>query len=258
MTEKTVVIKTALVIPFYNTGQKIQLGTLAEMLTDEPGLTLCFVDQGSTDRSASILEDFCNRFKERTVFLKPGGQLSFARAIYFGLKKMLEDDNMGYVGYWDAEMATPLNVLFKFEKILKYTNLRMVMGSRMPRLGSQIRTGFFSHLCRRAISNMVAFSLKLPVYDSQCHAKLIDAKLCRQLISMPFRTNMLFDVELIKRVNELYGRHKTRQIVSEFPLPRWQEASNPQMLRKLLLAPFVLLFLFALRDMRSDSTKSTL
>ncbi|MCP3965166.1 MAG: glycosyltransferase [Lentisphaerae bacterium] len=220
MTEKTVVIKTALVIPFYNTGRKIQLGTLAEMLNDEPGLTLCFVDRGSTDRSSSILKDFCSRFETRTVFLQPGGHLSFVRAIYFGLKKMFEDESMGYVGYWDAEMATPLSVLFKFEKMLKYTNLRMVMGSRMPRLGSQIHTRVFSHVCRRVSSKMIAFFLKLPVYDAQCHAKLIDAKLCRELIRLPFRTNMLFDVELIKRVNELYGRHKTKQIVSEFPLPR--------------------------------------
>jgi hypothetical protein len=68
--------------------------------------------------------------------------------------------------------------------------------------------------------------LKLPVYDTQCGAKLFRRETVETLFGDPFVTRWLFDVELLDRFLLAYGQDAALREIFEFPLPEWRDVSG--------------------------------
>ena len=60
----------------------------------------------------------------------------------------------------------------------------------------------------------------MPLYDTQCGAKLIRADAARQIFAEPFISRWIFDVELIARLIERCGERINEAMV-EVPLRQW-------------------------------------
>jgi hypothetical protein len=65
--------------------------------------------------------------------------------------------------------------------------------------------------------------LGLPVYDSQCGAKLIRADLVPSVFDEPFTSRWLFDVEILARLRNRYGVDGVLRMVREVPLGTWTD-----------------------------------
>ena len=90
---------------------------------------------------------------------------------------MLKTSKYQLVGYWDADLATPLAEIPVFiEKFQSNKELNAVCGSRILRLGSSIRRSVFRHYLGRVFATIVSNILNIPVYDTQCGAKLFRTK----------------------------------------------------------------------------------
>jgi hypothetical protein len=118
----------------------------------------------------------------------------------------------------------------------------MVMGSRWRRLGSTIERSGVRHVLGRVFASGASLVLGLPVYDSQCGAKLIRSKAVSWLFAEPFSTRWLFDVELLARLRNRLGRRAVLDAVVEVPLDEWRETGGSKIgTRDMIRVPLELL-----------------
>ena len=72
--------------------------------------------------------------------------------------------------------------------------------------------------------------MKLPIYDTQCGAKLFRVTPeCKTLFSTRFLTNWIFDVELLARARQLetfYNSPALEETVYELPLTKWMDVAG--------------------------------
>lgn len=213
-----------IVVPCYNEMNRIQLSEFSQFISSNVSIYFCFVNDGSTDGTQQKLADFVNRNPERSQVINLSKNQGKAEAVRQGIKTLLKTSKYQFVGYWDADLATPLAEIQIFiEKFQSNKELNAVCGSRILRLGSSIRRSVFRHYFGRVFATIVSNILNIPVYDTQCGAKIFRAAFAQMIFTENFISRWFFDVELFARSIELLGRQKTIESVFEIPLTRWHD-----------------------------------
>jgi len=208
-------------------------------LEAHPSVRYLFVNDGSTDDTARVINDLCDR-SERADALHLETNCGKAEAVRLG---MLDCCKKGYdyAGYWDADLSTPLDELPRFRSILdKRKDIHIVTGARIKMFGRQIERNSLRHYAGRAFATTVSLLFGIEMYDTQCGAKLfrVGPEVAR-LFAEPFHTRWVFDVELLVR----YSRTgEVRNKLVELPLMQWRDVGGSKMrLGDFLQAPLELL-----------------
>ena len=199
----------------------------------DPGISLLFVDDGSTDNTAEILESLVQGQPERSRYMSLPQNSGKAEAVRQGILAAL-DQNATIVGYWDADLATPLEQIPDFvERLKRQPQIECVLGSRVHLLGSSIHRSPHRHYLGRFFATIVSLVLNLAVYDSQCGAKAFRVtENTREVFSERFQSTWIFDVELLGRYLSIYRRQNPNpesQRLSEFPLPQWRDVAGSKL-----------------------------
>ena len=105
----------------------------------------------------------------------------------------------------------------------------IVMGLRLMRLGAKVKRKTMRHYLGRCFATAASMMLKLPVYDTQCGAKLFRSDVVKAIFDEQFITRWLFDVELLARYKQHYGIEQATQKIYEFPLFQWQDIDGSQL-----------------------------
>jgi glycosyltransferase involved in cell wall biosynthesis len=240
---KLSMFNSLVIIPCYNEAKRIELDAFKEGLKSINGLNLLFVNDGSSDDTAKILADFCGK-QERAHFIDKKINQGKAEAIRTAVNSAALD-NYDYVGYFDADLATPLNELPRMFKLIQEKNQPyMLVGSRVKLLGlTQIKRKLSRHYIGRVFATIVSNMLKLSIYDTQCGAKLIRKDICGGLFEKPFASKWLFDVELFFRLKKIREDYNLRII--EMPLMKWEDKAGSKIgFTYYLQAPFDLLRIY--------------
>lgn len=101
-----------------------------------------------------------------------------------------------------------------------------VLGARVRLLGRRIERRAVRHYAGRVFATAASLVLGLPVYDTQCGAKLFrGSALLRDCRAAPFDSRWIFDVELLARFRALTGADAegVEARVHELPLRRWRD-----------------------------------
>jgi dolichyl-phosphate beta-glucosyltransferase len=105
------------------------------------------------------------------------------------------------VGYVDAVLATPPSELLRLAGLAREGHFDVVMGSRVQLLGREIKRNHARHYIGRVFATCASLSLRLPVYDTQCGAKLfLRTPALAAAVAEPFTSRWAFDVELLGRL----------------------------------------------------------
>jgi len=192
---------TILVVPFYNEADRIHGDAFARFAAEHPSIGFLLVDDGSTDGTLARLETLRATAPEQFDVLQLETNRGKAEAVRHG---MLEALSRGprYAGYWDGDLATPLDEIPCFVEVLdQHPEREIVFGSRVLLLGRSIDRRPTRHYLGRVYATVVSRMLDLAVYDTQCGAKLFRVSPeIAALFAEPFVTNWTFDVELIARL----------------------------------------------------------
>jgi len=234
------------IIPCYNEEFRLDIKAFEKTfsLPEAKGLQFLFVNDGSSDNTLEILTELGNKFEDHVKVLDLKQNAGKAEAIRQG---MLLSSELGheYLGYFDADLATPLE---EIPRLFRYTQKTpppyMVMGSRIKLLGStDIQRKLSRHYVGRVFATIVSNMLQLPIYDTQCGAKLIHKDAVLTLFKEPFSSKWLFDVELLFRLKKSYADFEGR--IVEVPLKKWEDVAGSKIgLLDFLKAPLDLLRIY--------------
>lgn len=213
-----------IVIPCYNEADRLAQACFVEFIKKNPDITFLFVNDGSTDTTPALITSMIVQAGTRMTLLNLPDNVGKAEAIRSGVLQTLAERPAGYIGYWDADLATPLAAIHDLIKAASTDPAkRFVCGSRIRRMGAKIERRWLRHYLGRAFATAASNILDLPFYDTQCGAKLIERNLATRIFSQPFISQWLFDLELIFRVIETLGRPEACQTIYEFPLKEWKD-----------------------------------
>jgi glycosyltransferase involved in cell wall biosynthesis len=234
---------TAVVIPCNNESQRLDLDAFLDFARGNGRVVFLFVNDGSTDRTQEVLEDLQRLDPDAFRVLRLAQNSGKAEAVRQGVLTALESGPL-YVGYWDADLATPLEVIGEFRDLLEERPaLEIVLGSRVRLLGRDIRRSPRRHYLGRVFASAASLVLGPGVYDTQCGAKLFRASaMTRLLFQKPFRSSWIFDVEILARLIQARRQEVAQVALFEFPLHAWHDVAGSKLrLRHFLRAPFELL-----------------
>jgi len=218
--------KTILVIPCFNEAKRLDLSQF-EIFLQNGNFHLIFVDDGSTDDTYSLLDNWSRNYSECVQIVRIPTNKGKAEAVRQGLLAAIHYKSQD-VGYADADLATPASEIMRLADILRTNNnsVYAVLGSRIRRLGASISRNPVRHYLGRWFATMVSLLLGIPIYDSQCGAKFFrNNTALRSALQHPFRSRWIFDVELIARLLKEYGKEPLRpaERFLEVPLLQWRE-----------------------------------
>lgn len=215
-----------IVIPCYDEAKRLATNKLLEFTAPTYRLEFLFVNDGSKDDTLQVLEKLHAQAPDRLHVLDLPANGGKAEAVRQGFLHAFEEAP-DYVGFWDADLATPLDEIPRFAEILeKCPEKGMVFGARVQLMGRTIERKFYRHYFGRVFATVVSVMLQLPIYDTQCGAKLFRlTPALREVFATPFITRWIFDVEVIARFQKIMARQGQaagRQIY-ELPLREWHD-----------------------------------
>ncbi|MEL1255302.1 glycosyltransferase [Flavobacterium sp. DGU38] len=228
------------IIPFYNEEIRFYQLPYEDLFSKYPEIDFLLIDDGSSDNTLNILKNLRDKnHNVKLILIKKN--LGKAEAIRTGVLNDISID-YEYVGYLDADLATPMIEMKRlFTFISNRESIVMVMGSRIKLLGNGVDRSYLRHYLGRIFATIISgFILKVPVYDTQCGAKIIRTDFARRIFKEPFLTKWIFDVELLLRFR---GNGMIIQdCVVEIPLEQWKERGNSKIkLKEFVLFPFQIL-----------------
>lgn len=230
-------MRTTIIVPCYNEEKRLPVDAFLSFAEKNKDIHFLFVDDGSKDNTLNKLKYISDKNQHFSVLHLQHNQ-GKAEAVRQGILQAVKNSNPEYVGFWDADLATPLNEIEKFLDCFQNSDFQIIVGCRLIRLGVNIKRKKVRFYLGRLFATAVLFTLKLNVYDTQCGAKLYKANLVPLLFEKPFISNLIFDVELLARYIKIFGLNEAATNIYEYPLSSWEDiAGSSVRLKDVLKAP---------------------
>lgn len=232
--------KICIIVPCYNEANRLAVDVYLSFLKENPDMDICFVNDGSTDDTWRVLENMQSLFPDRILAVNKKPNQGKAEAVRSGIIQVSEKNTYEWVGFMDADLATPLPEVYRLARVLETEkNAVVVMGSRIKRMGVKVSRKPLRHYMGRIFATVVGLLFRLNAYDTQCGAKIFTTSVAREIFARPFHSPWLFDVELLLRIRQ--GHADYNVVVKEIPLDRWEEKGGSKIrFSHLLKMPFEL------------------
>jgi len=206
-------------VPCYDEEQRLDTAAFEAYLESHRQFGFIFVNDGSRDGTLRVLHGMREHFPTRVRVIDQQPNRGKAEAVRIGMLHALRE-SAAYAGYFDADLATPLEALDELLATLDTKpQIDIVVGARVALLGREIERNALRHYSGRIFAAAASLVLALPIYDTQCGAKLFRSSArIRELFAKPFGSRWIFDVEILARYLVGQGREEG---IYELPLKRW-------------------------------------
>lgn len=234
------------VIPCYNEAERLDTDAFLSFLGSSHDVDLVFVNDGSSDNTLDVLARIHAAFPDRVEVLSLRQNSGKAEAVRQGLIHATQSD-AAFVGYWDADLATPLDAISDFSRVgLRYDEIEVIFGARRMLLGHRVERTLMRRAVSRICASLARLAVRLPIGDTQCGAKLLrNSPRLARAVETPFSAGWLFDVELFMRFSQ-DGQRDRRLAFYEYPLAEWSEVAGSKVSgRAILRSGFSMLRLIA-------------
>lgn len=206
-----------LIIPCYNEESRLQLDSFRNASGD---IHFLFADDGSKDKTPEILDNLKKENSKFFVFHAPHnlGKANVIQAAFQYADKQGLTQKYQWIGFWDADLATPLiavDQMIKYQEFYPDQRIESLWGSRNSRLGSNIKRQMHRHYLGRIFVTVTSVLLGVKAYDSQCGAKLFRSSVAGIAFKDPFISRWIFDIEILLRLKGKF--------IVEFPLLSWED-----------------------------------
>jgi dolichyl-phosphate beta-glucosyltransferase len=184
----------SIIIPSYNEEARLpeSLKRIANYIQSQhPNTEVIVVDDGSTDRTAAVVELF--RGKIPSLILLSNGQ---NRGKGFSVRHGSLQAHGEIILFTDADLSAPIEEARKLLDVLE--NHDVAIGSRaMDRRLIETRQSAFRELAGIVFNKIVRIILRLPFVDTQCGLKAFRRESCRIIFEQQTIERFGFDPELL-------------------------------------------------------------
>lgn len=224
-------LQIAVVVPCFNEASRWQTEYWSE-LTSDADVTWVFVNDGSKDSTAQLLDEIC-KLKSHCSVLHLQRNLGKALAVRMGFLHLFAMRRFDVVSFMDADGAFAGE---EFARLLRCAEEKLQVGewdsvwtSRVALAGRDIQRSLLRHYLGRLVATFVSIGTDSLPYDTQSGLKFfaVSDDLIR-CFEAPFLTRWLFDLELINRWRTIV--HRPMQIWEE-PLMSWKEVEGSRVTR---------------------------
>ena len=227
--KKNKIMKHGIVIPCYNEENRLNTQKFVNFIQSHPDYLLCFVNDGSKDNTAAVLESMTLHNPLRIHVLDLKVNVGKGEAVRQGFQYLYKSTDVDTIGYLDADLATGFDdyVRLTNEFIDDSQELNMVFASRKlnETEGSIQRNGM-----RKIVSNIIGLAIamivRMNVKDTQCGAKVFKRSLVPMIFNESFVSRWLFDVELFVRLRKIFGREVAMSTSKEVMLNAWEDVEG--------------------------------
>ena len=215
-----------IIIPCFNEAERITVSKFVSFLQEQPSVMIVFANDGSTDKTAEILNEIRSIDPGR-VFIhnleqNKGKAEAIREGVMFCISKNLRPERIAYL---DADGSTSLEECCSISQNVS-NNIVFAFGSRILKIDNNITRKFYRHLVGRVLATLISAQLKIHVYDTQCGCKVFDAELAEKVFQEQFISKWLFDVEIFHRLIRIHGTEKMKDICMEIPLKNWIDTAD--------------------------------
>lgn len=209
--------RVLLIVPCFNEAKRIDM---VRFKNAPASVSFLFVDDGSLDdTSYQIQSSLDNRMHFLRLDRNVGKGEAIRRGVLYASERP-EDFNFEWIGYWDADLSTPLYEVdnFLLYAATFYGEVDAIFGSRVLRFGGDIQRHSHRHYLGRLFATVGRWFFGVGSYDSQCGAKIFKKAVLKRCFVDEFVSRWIFDVEIVLRLGN-------RGIV-EYPLKEWRDVSG--------------------------------
>ena len=225
---KDSIIDLSVIIPCYNESERLDIYGYSSAIEQNKSVLLIFVNDGSKDSTISLLKSLVDN-NERIVCLDLKQNVGKAEAVRKGFLFAYENIGSQMVGFYDADMATPFKDIIMMSSYLSENQLKMIVGCRFKRMGGDVKRRYSRFLLGRIFATCAANVLQLPVYDTQCGAKVLSKSVIPTVFDKPFVSKWLFDIELFARIIINNGYEQALNGIIEYPLSSWKDVGGSKL-----------------------------
>jgi dolichyl-phosphate beta-glucosyltransferase len=219
-------LKRTIVVPCFNEASRLDVADLAR-LAETGQVTVLAVDDGSTDDTPRLLADAAQSHPGAIVVRTFARNHGKGEAVRRGLLEAVMG-GADVAGYYDADLSTPVDEMTRLIRVLdEHAELQAVLGARVAMLGHHMYRRPWRHYLGRVFATMSSAALSLPVYDTQCGAKVFrGGPALRRSLVEPFRSRWAFDVELLGRLRSAGVQPEE---LLEVPLREWRDVHGSKL-----------------------------
>ena len=150
-------------VPCYNEAARLDVARFESYSAQPDAATLLFVDDGSADDTAKVLAGLVRRRPGRIRAFRLETNQGKSGAVRAGVLAALAG-TPAFVGFWDADLATPLAAIPRFVAALEARPILLgAIGARVKLLGTTIERSAARHYLGRVFATAASVVLGLAV-----------------------------------------------------------------------------------------------
>ncbi len=230
------------IIPIIDDNIRITETAITQFAQNNPTVMISFIIDETSKNTLPLLKRVLQKCPDNIRVNAFKTLTDKVEAIRQGMLFMFHYTKVPNIGFLDP--ATDIS-LDNYLALAKYKDhfpqFGIAIGSRIPHVNAQYK--------RIPSSTSKSFILKLyEVYDRIvlktnfqdifCGAKLFNRTLIPFLFDSPFQDTLLFEFELLLRLQKKFGKSSTKKGIVEFPIFKWSEyPSSPLALNQFALLP---------------------
>ena len=202
------------IIPCFKEANKIDVEAYKTFQEQNNAFDLQFVNDSSLVKTKSVLNNIKVKLLNTSDLHleKNSGKAEAIRQTV-----LQQDQKYNYDGYLNTNLLTPLSQILRLLNIVKTKNKTIVLGFRVKVLRASIKRKIYRPFFGRLVARFM-YSLRLEICDTRCGSKLINRELAALIFKDHLKTRWLFDVELLARTKNQYGKNYCFINILEHPL----------------------------------------
>ena len=180
-------------------------------------IEIIFVDDGSQDKSKSLLDSFIHKASSKKFnikYYKLSKNMGKGYALKIGIKK----SSLKWILTTDIDLSVPLSQILDWEKNNYLKSKKVIFGSRNHER-SKVNKNFLRYVLGTLFNFFVNTILQISLLDTQCGFKLYKRSIAKKIYSKLTNYGFAHDLELV-----LILKQKKIEII-ELPV-KWSHKSG--------------------------------